>query len=94
MLSLYHSMHVSQRDILSHLQEQGIEISSISNCWDYQARRAQIRFKGKAKGAKTRFVHTLNASGLAAGRAMTAIMENYQTEEQDFILPQALSKYF
>ena len=71
-----------------------LEISSISNCWDYQARRAQIRFKAKAKGAKTRFVHTLNASGLAAGRAMIAIMENYQTEEQNFNLPKVLAKYF
>ena len=74
--------------------ERWLEISSISNCWDYQARRAQIRFKSKAKGAKTRFVHTLNASALAAGRSMIAIMENYQTEDQNFKLPKALSKYF
>ena len=74
--------------------ERWLEISSVSNCLDYQARRARIRFKGKAKGAKTRFAHTLNGSGLAAGRTMIAIMENYQTEDEDFRLPKALEKYF
>ena len=53
------------------------EISSCSNCGDFQARRASIRFK--KQGEKPQFVHTLNGSGLAVGRTLVAIMENYQT---------------
>ncbi len=67
-----------------------LEISSISNCRDYQARRGKIRYKSKEKGSKTNFVHTLNGSGLAAGRCMIAIMENYQKEDGSFAWPKAL----
>ena len=51
------------------------EISSCSNCWDFQARRANIRYKDPSQFKGTRFVHTLNGSGLAVGRCMAAIME-------------------
>ncbi len=68
------------------------EISSCSNCTDFQARRANIKFKRKATG-KPEFVHTLNGSGLAAGRTMAAIMENYQQENGDVIIPEVLRPY-
>jgi len=68
------------------------EISSCSNFTDYQARRAEIRFKRKsAKG--TELVHTLNGSGLAVGRTMVAILENYQQEDGSVIIPEKLKPY-
>jgi seryl-tRNA synthetase len=68
------------------------EISSCSNFYDFQARRANIRFK--AAGQKgTQFVHTLNGSGLAVGRTMAAILENYQTPEGTVRLPEVLQPY-
>ena len=68
------------------------EISSCSNCTDFQARRAGIRFKeGGKKG--TRFVHTLNGSGLAVGRTMSAILENYQQPDGTVKIPEALQPY-
>lgn len=68
------------------------EISSISNCKDFQARRAQIRYR-KERGAKPRFVHTLNGSGLAVGRTMVAVLENYQQADGTVIIPTALRPY-
>jgi seryl-tRNA synthetase len=68
------------------------EISSISNCRDFQARRAQIRYR-KEHGAKPRFVHTLNGSGLAVGRTMVAIVENYQRKDGTVVVPRALRPY-
>ncbi len=67
------------------------EISSCSNTEDFQARRAKIRFKDKE--GKNKFVHTLNGSGLAVGRTLLAIMENYQKEDGTFDIPQVLKKY-
>jgi seryl-tRNA synthetase len=68
------------------------EISSCSNCGDFQARRMNGRFK--VSGEKgTRFVHTLNGSGLAIGRTLIAILENFQQEDGSIILPQALVPY-
>lgn len=67
------------------------EISSCSNFEDFQARRANIRFKS-AKG-KTGFVHTLNGSGLAVGRTLVAILENYQQEDGTVVIPDVLRKY-
>lgn len=67
------------------------EISSCSNTEDFQARRARIRYKDKE--GKNRFVHTLNGSGLAVGRTLLAIMENYQREDGDFDIPEVLKKY-
>lgn len=68
------------------------EISSCSNYGDYQARRANIRYKEKATG-KTRFVHTINGSGLAIGRTFAAIVENYQQADGTIIIPEVLRKY-
>ena len=67
------------------------EISSCSDCWDFQARRANIRFKNS--DGKNEFVHTLNGSGLAVGRTMAAILENYQQKDGSVIVPKALQNY-
>ena len=69
------------------------EISSCSNCWDFQARRANIRYKDPSEFKGTRFVHTLNGSGLAVGRTMAAIMENYQNADGSVTVPEALRPY-
>ncbi|WP_424245498.1 seryl-tRNA synthetase [Elusimicrobium posterum] len=68
------------------------EISSCSNCTDFQARRMNLRFKN-ADG-KMEFVHTLNGSGVAVGRTMAAILENYQQEDGSVLIPKALVPYF
>ncbi len=68
------------------------EISSCSNCTDFQARRAQIRFRREAKG-KPEFVHTLNGSGLAVGRTLVAILENYQQADGGVLVPRALAPF-
>jgi len=67
------------------------EISSVSNTFDFQARRAKIRFKDAA--GKNRLVHTLNGSSLAVGRTLIAIMENYQREDGSIAIPDVLKKY-
>lgn len=67
------------------------EISSISNCGDFQARRANIRFRNKE--GKVEFAHTLNGSGLAVGRTVVAIMENYQQKDGSVKIPEALIPY-
>ena len=68
------------------------EISSCSNCGDFQARRMKARFR--EKGAKgTNFVHTLNGSGLAVGRTLIAVLENYQEEDGSVVVPAALKPY-
>lgn len=69
-----------------------VEISSCSNCEDFQARRAGIRFK-RDKDSKTEYVHTLNGSGLAIGRSFAAILENYQQEDGSVIIPEVLRPY-
>ncbi len=69
-----------------------VEISSCSDFLDFQARRADIRFKNDAAD-KARFVHTLNGSGLAAGRTTAAILENFQTERGTVIVPEVLRPY-
>ena len=68
------------------------EISSCSNFGDFQARRASIRFREDEKG-KPEFVHTLNGSGLAVGRTVVAILENYQQEDGSVLVPDALRAY-
>ena len=68
------------------------EISSCSVCGDFQARRMDARFKGKDDKA-TRFVHTLNGSGVAVGRALIAVMENYQNEDGSVTIPEVLRPY-
>lgn len=68
------------------------EISSCSNCWDFQARRMNARFKTPGEKG-TAFVHTLNGSGVATGRALIAVLENYQTEDGAVVVPEALRPY-
>ncbi len=72
-------------------QDRYYEVSSVSNCTDYQARRSQIRFRNKE--GKTELVHTLNGSGLATSRLMVAILENNQQSDGSVIIPKALRPY-
>ena len=69
------------------------EISSCSNCWDFQARRANIKYRDPSEFKGTRLVHTLNGSGLAVGRTMAAVMENYQNADGTITVPEALVPY-
>jgi seryl-tRNA synthetase len=69
-----------------------LEVTSCSNFRDFQARRANIRYKPKG-GGKTRFIHTLNGSGLALPRTVVALLETYQTEQGTIIIPEALRPY-
>ena len=73
-------------------QKKYMEISSCTNCEDFQARRANIRFKREGK-SKTEFVHTLNGSGVALGRTVSAILESYQNEDGTVTIPEALRSY-
>ena len=68
------------------------ENSSWSNCLEFQARRANIRFKPKG-GGKSEFLHTLNGSGLAVGRTLVAVIENGQQEDGSIVIPQVLHPY-
>ena len=74
------------------VQQRWREISSCSNFLDFQARRADIRYRPEP-GAKPRFVHTLNGSGLAIGRTVMAILEVYQTEGERIVVPEVLRRY-
>jgi seryl-tRNA synthetase len=69
-----------------------VEISSCSNFEDFQARRANIKYKKDVKD-KAQFVHTLNGSGVALGRTTAAILENYQQADGSVIIPEALRPY-
>ena len=73
--------------------EEWLEVSSCSNCEDFQARRANIRYR-PAHDAKPQFVHTLNGSGLALPRVMISIMENYQLADGSIAIPEVLQPYF
>ena len=68
------------------------EISSCSNCGDFQARRMRARYRAKGE-RDTRFVHTLNGSGLAVGRTLIALLENYQQADGSVLLPRAIRPY-
>lgn len=72
--------------------QEWLEVSSCSNCEDFQARRANIRYRPEP-GARPRFVHTLNGSGLALPRVMIAIMENYQQADGSIVVPEVLRPY-
>lgn len=72
-------------------QNRYYEVSSISNCTDFQARRSQIRFK--EKGGKTLFVHTLNGSGVATSRLLVALLENNQQADGSVLIPKVLQKH-
>jgi seryl-tRNA synthetase len=69
------------------------EISSCSNCWDFQARRASIKYRDPASFKGSRLVHTLNGSGLAVGRTVAAIIENYQNADGSVTVPEVLRPY-
>jgi seryl-tRNA synthetase len=69
-----------------------LEVSSCSNCSDFQARRANIRYR-PATGAKSEFVHTLNGSGLALPRVLIAVLENYQQADGTVLIPEVLEPY-
>ncbi|MCI0398939.1 MAG: serine--tRNA ligase, partial [Chloroflexi bacterium] len=69
-----------------------LEVSSCSNCEDFQARRANVRYR-PAGGGKVRYVHTLNGSGLALPRVMIAIIENNQQADGSIVIPKALRPY-
>jgi seryl-tRNA synthetase len=72
--------------------EEWLEVSSVSNCGDFQARRANIKFRREV-GAKAEFVHTLNGSGLALPRTMIAVMENYQQADGSIVVPEVLRTF-
>jgi seryl-tRNA synthetase len=72
--------------------QEWLEVSSCSNCADFQARRTSIRYR-PAPGTRPEFVHTLNGSGLALPRVIIAIMENYQQEDGSIVIPEALRPY-
>ena len=72
--------------------QEWLEVSSLSNCTDFQARRANIRYRPE-RGGKARYVHTLNGSGLALPRTMIAIMENYQQADGRIAVPEVLQPY-
>ena len=69
-----------------------LEVSSCSNCWDFQARRSNIRYR-RASDGKVDFVHTLNGSGLALPRVLIAVLENYQQADGSIAIPEALWPY-
>jgi seryl-tRNA synthetase len=81
-------------DIEAHAagMDKWLEVSSCSNFEDFQARRANIRFKGK-ETKKPTLVHTLNGSGVALARTVVAILENYQTKEGHVLIPEVLRPY-
>ena len=69
-----------------------LEVSSCSNCGDFQARRANVRFR-REKGARPEYPHTLNGSGLALPRTLIAVLENYQQADGSVIVPDVLRPY-
>jgi seryl-tRNA synthetase len=73
-------------------QDEWLEVSSASNCMDFQARRANIRYRTGGEGP-TRNPHLLNASGLALPRSVIAVMENYQQEDGSIAVPEVLKPY-
>jgi seryl-tRNA synthetase len=73
-------------------EQRYVEISSCSDCGDFQARRADIKFRRNA-GAHAEYVHTLNGSGLPIGRTMAALLERYQREDGSVVIPDALQPY-
>ena len=80
-------------EVWSPAENSWLEASSCSNFEDFQARRANIRYRPEGQGSKPQFVHTLNGSGLATSRLMVAILENYQTPEGKIIVPRPLQPY-
>ena len=69
------------------------EVTSTSNCTDYQARRLAIRYRPKGEAKGTKFVHTLNGTAIAISRGLIAVLENYQQEDGSVLVPAALQPY-
>ena len=69
-----------------------LEVSSVSNCTDFQARRAKIRYRAE-QGARPQLVHTLNGSGLGIPRTLIAILESYQQADGSIVVPEVLRRY-
>jgi seryl-tRNA synthetase len=69
-----------------------LEVSSLSNCSDFQARRGNMRFR-REQGAKPEYLHTLNGSGLALPRTLIAVIENYQRADGSVVVPEVLRPY-
>lgn len=82
-------------EVWSYAENKWLEASSVSNCTDFQSRRAKIRYKKVLEGGKTKteLVHILNGSGLATSRLMVALMESNQTKDGHIVVPEALRKY-
>lgn len=82
-------------EVWSYAEDKWLEASSVSNCTDFQTRRAQVRYKKVLENNKTKteFVHALNGSGLATSRLMVALLEAYQTKEGNINVPEALKSY-
>jgi len=82
-------------EVWSYAENKWLEASSVSNCTDFQSRRAKIRYKKilENKKTKTELVHILNGSGLATSRLMVALLESYQTKEGNIVVPEVLRKY-
>lgn len=82
-------------EVWSYAESKWLETSSVSNCTDFQSRRAMIRYKKvlENKKTKTELVHILNGSGLATSRLIVALLEANQTEEGSIIIPDVLRKY-
>lgn len=74
-------------------QDRYREISSCSNCGEFQARRMKARTRARGSRKSTQFVHTLNGSGVAVGRALLAVIENYQQEDGSIVIPEVLHPY-
>jgi seryl-tRNA synthetase len=72
--------------------QEWLEVSSVSNCGDFQARRGNIRYR-PAPGAKPEFVHTLNGSGLGLPRTLIAVLENYQQADGSIVVPEVLQPW-
>ena len=88
----FHARKTYDIEVWAPGSEEWLEVSSCSNCGDFQARRTNIRYRSKA-GAKPHFVHTLNGSGLALPRILIAVMENYQQADGSILVPEALQPY-
>ncbi|MGV8017956.1 MAG: serine--tRNA ligase [Ignavibacteria bacterium] len=82
-------------EVWSYAENKWLEASSVSNCTDFQSRRAKIRYKKTLEGGKTKteLVHILNGSGLATSRLMVALLEANQTKEGNIVVPEVLRKY-
>jgi seryl-tRNA synthetase len=105
-LCVYHFLLIPFHSILLIVRDENLQISSASNCTDYQSRRLGIRYrpapteppsgnakKGKAAGGPTQFVHTLNATAVAVPRLIVCILENFQQDDGSIVIPEPLRPF-